>query len=137
MVEAFPQGQCHHDFCPGLIELLDTVVDQLDVEQVIPCLEDVDRKCNLSFFVNMIVSTVLPGLVPQQRIDNCVVIHIPYWELCDPLYHQNFRSGHDCASAFSGRSPRNLGSQADIANSVIREVNEDTLLARYHFCSRL
>ena len=34
-----PTRQCHQDFCPGLIELLDTVVDQLDVEQVIPCLQ--------------------------------------------------------------------------------------------------
>ena len=35
--------------------------------------------------------------------------------------HQFFRSGLDCTSAFSARSPCNLGSQADIAISVIWE----------------
>ena len=44
-----------------------------------------------------------------------------------------FRSGHDCTSAFSERSPCNSGSQADVAFSVLREVIlclPDTTFAR-------
>ena len=39
-----------------------------------------------------VVSTVLPNLVPQRRIDDCCVTHFLLWELCDPqlLYHQHF-----------------------------------------------
>ena len=46
------------------------------------------------------------------------------------------RSGHDCTSAPSARSPRNFVSQADTI-SVLPEVSKDTMLSRYHFCSRL
>ena len=83
------------------------------------------------------VSTVLPSLVPPQRIDDCVEIHNLRWELCDPqvLNHQMFRSGHDCTSAFSARRPCILGFQADIAISVLRVVSKmlclpDTAFAR-------
>ena len=37
------------------------------------------------FYMGMIVSTVLPGLVPLQRMDDCAEIHILHRELCDPL----------------------------------------------------
>ena len=50
---------------------------------------------------------------------------------------KNFRSRHDCTSAVSARSPCNLGSQADIAISVLREVSKNVVLTQYHFCSRL
>ena len=30
------------------------------------------------FYIGMIVSTVLPSLVPRQRIDDCFEIHILY-----------------------------------------------------------
>ena len=46
-----------------------------------------------------------------------------------------FGSWHYCTDAFSARSPCNLGSQAVVAISVLREVSKDTMLARYHFCS--
>ena len=47
-----------------------------------------------------------------------------------------FRSGNDCTSALSARSPCQFGSQADIAVSVLREMSFNTVLARHHFCSR-
>ena len=34
--------------------------------------------------MGMIVSTVLPSMVPLQRIDDCCEIHILHRELCDP-----------------------------------------------------
>ena len=50
-----------------------------------------------------------------------------------------FRSGHDCTSTSSARSPRYFCLQADIAIWVFREVSVDTVLARarFHLCSRL
>ena len=36
------------------------------------------------FYMGRIVSIVLPGLVPPQRIDDCFEIHILHLELCDP-----------------------------------------------------
>ena len=52
-----------------------------------------------------------------------------------------FRSRHDCTSEFSARSPCYFGSQADVAISVLREVNLYiyiyVVLARYNFSSRL
>ena len=36
-----------------------------------------------------------------------------------------YRSGDDCTSASSARSPRNIVSQADVAISVLREVSEE------------
>ena len=46
-----------------------------------------------------------------------------------------FRSRHDCTSAFSARSPGNLGSQADIAMWVLWKVRMYTVLtrSRFHF----
>ena len=43
------------------------------------------------FYMGMIVSIVMPNLVPLQRIDDCVEIHILHLQLCDPLLsnHQN------------------------------------------------
>ena len=41
-----------------------------------------------------------------------------------------FRSGHDCPSTSSARSPRYFRLQADIAIWVFRKVSEDTMLAR-------
>ena len=61
------------------------------------------------FCMGMIVSTVLPSLVPLPRIDDCVEIHILHWELFDPLVR------------ILQWSPRNLGSQAGIAISVPSE----------------
>ena len=50
-----------------------------------------------------------------------------------------FRSGHDCTSTSSDRSPRYFRPQADITIWVLRKVRIFTVLtrARYHFCSRL
>ena len=56
-----------------------------------------------------------------------------------------FRSRHDCTSEFSARSSCYFGSQADVAISVLREVNLYIyiyiyiyiVLARYNFSSRL
>ena len=48
-----------------------------------------------------------------------------------------FRSKFGCASAFSARSPSYLGSHANVAVSVLREVSVNTVLARYHFSSVL
>ena len=44
------------------------------------------------FYTGRIVTTELPNLVPQQRIDDCCVIHFLHWELCDPRLsnHPNF-----------------------------------------------
>ena len=44
------------------------------------------------FCTGCIVTTELPNLVPQQRIDGYYVIHSLHWELCDPQLwnHQNF-----------------------------------------------
>ena len=41
---------------------------------------------------------------------------------------KNFRSGHDCTGASSARSPCHFGFQADLAISVLREVNKDAVL---------
>ena len=43
------------------------------------------------FCTGRIVTTVLPNLAPQWRIDDCFEIHILRWELCDLLLlnHQN------------------------------------------------
>ena len=50
-----------------------------------------------------------------------------------------FRSGHDCTSTSSARSPRYCCLQADIAIWVLWKVRVNTLLTRtrFHFCSRL
>ena len=79
------------------------------------------------FYIGVIVSTVLPTLVPLQRIDDCFEIHILQRETCDPqlLNHRSFRSGYDCTSAFSARSPCNFGSRADVTISVLREVRKN------------
>ena len=57
-------------------------------------------------------------------MDDCVEIHIHHSELGDPqlLNHQIFRSGHDCTSASSARSPCNFG---DVAISVLRELSKN------------
>ena len=92
------------------------------------------------FYMGMIVSTVLPSLVPPQRIDDCVEIHILHLELLWSTVVNSpiFRSWHDCTSASSARRPCTSGSQADIAISVLREESKKMLcLTRYHFCSRL
>ena len=92
-----------------------------------------------SFYKGKIVSTELPRLVPRQRIDDCFEIHILHKELCDLLLlnHQNFRSGHDCTGASSARNPYYFRPQTDIAIPVFREMSEDVVFTRYHFCSRL
>ena len=51
--------------------------------------------------------------------------------------HRMFPLGHDCTSAFSATSPCCFCSQADVAISVLREESINTVLARYHFSSRL
>ena len=45
-----------------------------------------------SFCTGMIVSTVLPSLVPRLHIDDCFAIHFLHWEFCDPELssHQHF-----------------------------------------------
>ena len=53
------------------------------------------------------------------------------------LSPKNFRCGHDRTSAFSARIPCNVGSQAEIAISVLHEVSKHAVLTRYHFRSRL
>ena len=59
--------------------------------------------------------------------------------ICSNQVTTLFRSGHDCTSTSSARSPRYFCLQADIAIWVFREVRVDTMLARtlFHFCSRL
>ena len=44
------------------------------------------------FYMCRIVTTELPNLVPQRRIDDCCVIHFLHREFCDPQLsnHQNF-----------------------------------------------
>ena len=82
-----------------------------------------------------IVTTVLPNLVPQRRIDDC------YENFVIRCYQvtEIFRSGHDCTSTSSARRNCYFRHQADIAVWVFREVRVDTVLARawFHFCSRL
>ena len=65
--------------------------------------------------------------------------HLPHWGVSDLLVssHQFFCSRYVCACAFSARSPCNLGCHADLAIFVLREASVNTVLARYHFCSRL
>ena len=48
-----------------------------------------------------------------------------------------FRSGHDCTSTSSARSPCYFRLQADITIWVLRKVRVDTVLTRtcFHFCS--
>ena len=48
-----------------------------------------------------------------------------------------FRYGNDCTSASLARSLCKLGSQTDIAVSVLREESKNAVLNWYHFCSRL
>ena len=50
-----------------------------------------------------------------------------------------FRTGHDCTSTSSARSPPYFRPQTDIAILVLRKVRVDTMLTRtqYHFCSQL
>ena len=57
--------------------------------------------------------------------------------ICCYQVTKTFCSRYGCASAFSARTTCNFGSPADIAISVLREVNITTVLTRYHFCSRL
>ena len=46
---------------------------------------------------------------------------------CDQV-SKMIRSGHDCASTSSARSPCNFSSQADVTTTVLREVRKDTVL---------
>ena len=50
------------------------------------------------------------------------------FEIRSHLFTKIVRSGHDYTSAFSARNPENLGSQADVAMSVLREVSKDAVL---------
>ena len=47
------------------------------------------------FYMGMIVSTVLPSLVPQKRIDDCFEIHLPRRGLCDPQLSSHRTSLHE------------------------------------------
>ena len=76
------------------------------------------------FYVGMFVSTVLPSLVPPRHIDDCFAIHVLHWEFCDPLCKM-FRSGHDCTSTSSARSPCYFCLQAAITNWVLRKVHKE------------
>ena len=94
------------------------------------------------FCTSRIVTTVLPNLLPQRRIDDWCVIHFLHWEFCDP---QLFESPKVSASGptvpahllreallFSSSSRyRSLGlSGSECRYTVLTRV-------RFHFCSRL
>ena len=57
---------------------------------------------------------------------------------CSYQVTKMFRSGHDCISTSSARSPRYFRLHADIATWVLRKVRVDSKLTRtrFHFCSR-
>ena len=67
-----------------------------------------------------------------ERAD-CYAIHFLFCDLTKIV-----RSGHDCTSKSSARSPRYC-LRVDIAIWVLRKVRVDTMLTRtrFHFCSRL
>ena len=48
--------------------------------------------------------------------------------ICGYQVTKNFRSGHDCTSTSSARSPRYFRLEADIAIWVLRKVRVDTML---------
>ena len=55
-----------------------------------------------------IVTTELPNLVPPRHIDDCYAIHVFHenFVICSNQVTKIFRSGHDCTSTSSARSPR-------------------------------
>ena len=94
------------------------------------------------FYTGTTVSTVLPNLVPQRRIDDCCAIHTSFMENIVIRSYQItniFRSGHDCTSTSSARSSRYFCLEADIAIRVRRKVRVGTKLTRtrFHLCSPL
>ena len=91
------------------------------------------------FYTGMIVSTVLPSLVPLRHIDDCFAITENFVICCNQVTEM-FRSRHDCTGVSSARSPRYFRLQADITIWVLREsAYTHVVLTRtwFHFCSRL
>ena len=72
--------------------------------------------------------------LPQRHTCDCTAIHIPQWELCDPLWsrHQFFCPRYLVTGAFSARHHRNFGPFAYFAISVFREVRKNAMLSRDH-----
>ena len=87
------------------------------------------------FCTGWTVTTQLPSLVPPRHIDDFSAIHFLHSELCD----LQLRSGHDCVSAFSARSPCYFGLQAFFTIRILGKVRKYTMLTRnrFHVCSRL
>ena len=87
------------------------------------------------------VTTELPNLVPLRHIDDLLrdSSFTEKFVICSYQVTKTFRSGHECTSTSSARSPRYFCVQADIAIRVLRQVLVDTMLTRtrFHFCSRL
>ena len=82
------------------------------------------------FCMGRLVTTELPNLA---RFTSSTENSATRWNQVTKM----FRSRHDCASMSSARSPCNFRPQPDVTISVLREVSEDTVLTRYHSCSRL
>ena len=96
----------------------------------------------LLYYTGMIVSTVLPNLVPPRHNDYIVprltTFTANFVIRCDQVAKM-FRSGHDCTSTSSAIRPCFFRLQADIAMWILRKVRKYTVLTRtrFHFCSRL
>ena len=88
----------------------------------------------------MIVSTVLPSLVPPRHIDDCSAIHFLYRELCDLQYsnHPNVPLLARLYQHVFCKKPFYFLLQADITIWVLRKVRIHTVRTRtrFHYCSR-